>query len=324
MPIIIERSLQLFRNIKGFAFATTQTPEQQKELLELLKPHLRNLGYYDSEITEKNSLEKLRLLEEGEISSDFLNQPYCARFMQENQPSILVNSGNHITFVQSGKDLDFLTAYEKIKSLEVKLEQEIAFAFDLRLGYLTTRPTHCGTGLYPMVKLHLPALGYAGLDKIRKSLLRLGYHLSSFSEKGAKAPGDIYCLTLEATIGDKEENFIAKIDTMTKEIVSMEEESRKNFYLDNIITLEDMVNRALGLLRSARILSEEEMMESMSRIQMGIDLSILKPQRQFVFYDEMLKLKNGHLQQKRGSILDKKSRDILRANESRMLMREVF
>ena len=98
----------------------------------------------------------------------------------------------------------------------------------------------------------------------------------------------------------------------------------KKLYLDNIISLEDMVNRSYGLLANARLLSEEEMMQSMSMINLGIELSILKPNREFDFYKEIMKLRNGHLQIERGSILDLKSRDILRANKSRALMKEVF
>lgn len=324
MPIIIERNLKLFRNLKGVPFVTTQTPEQLESNVQILEPHLKELGYEDSKMEQKNSLEKLKLLEEEEISFDFLKNSYRCRFVKEGSPSILINSTNHITFMERSKDLDFTHSYERISELERLLEQRVEFAFDLKLGYLTTRPINCGTGLCPMVKFHLPALAYNGLEKVKNSLLRLGYNLYSFSEKGSKAVGDIYCLTFESTIGDTEENFIAKINTITREIVAMEQESRKNLYLDNIITLEDMVNRSLGVLKNARILSEEEMMESMSRIQLGIDLSVLKTQKQFDFYREMIHLKNGHLQQKRGSILDKRSRDILRANESRILMKEVF
>ena len=101
-------------------------------------------------------------------------------------------------------------------------------------------------------------------------------------------------------------------------------ENRKKLYLDHIITLEDMVNRSFGVLANARVLSEEEMMQSMSMINLGIELSILKSKKDFDFYDEIMKLRNGHLQIERGSILDLKSRDILRANKSRALMKEVF
>ena len=64
-----------------------------------------------------------------------------------------------------------------------------------------------------------------------------------------------------------------------------------------------MVNRAFGVLAHARLLSEEEMMQSMSTINLGIELSILKANRDFDFYEEIKKLRNGHLQIERLSLI---------------------
>src|SRR5699024_6608894 len=99
---------------------------------------------------------------------------------------------------------------------------------------------------------------------------------------------------------------------------------RKELYLDHLIELEDMVNRSVGVLRNARILSFEEAIENLSHIQLGIELSVLKPRMPFNFYDELIAFQKAHLQMERGSYLDKKSSNIYRANRARKLMKETF
>ncbi|MDO5715655.1 MAG: ATP--guanido phosphotransferase [Tissierellia bacterium] len=324
MSIVIERSLSLYRNIKGFSFMPTLEKDQGFQIINQVESILIEEGYRNEDISSKSSLKKLELLEQGEITSDFLKSSITRLYKKENKPNILLNTGNHLTFHKKGRDLDFQSSYDEINEIEEKLDQKLNFIFDPTLGYLTTKPIHCGTGFFPSVKLHLPALNYFGIEGISRSLFRLGYSFTPYSVRGNKAIGSLYRLSFESTLGEREEKYINKIETITGEITAIEEESRKKLYLDNIITLEDMVNRSLGTLRNARILPEDEMMEAMSYIDLGLELSILKPKKKIDFYQEMMKLKNGHLQVERGSILDLKSRDILRANRSRALMKEVF
>ena len=189
---------------------------------------------------------------------------------------------------------------------------------------MTSRVFNAGTGFKPIAFLYLPALNYFGINEIAKGLSRLGYTLGSYRDSSKKALASIYTLSFESTLTEEEGSYIEKLKLISDEIADVERENRKKLYLDNIISLEDMVNRSYGLLANARLLSEEEMMQSMSMINLGIELSILKPNREFDFYQEIMNLRNGHLQIERGSILDLKSRDILRANKSRALMKEVF
>ena len=208
--------------------------------------------------------------------------------------------------------------------MKEKLEEKINFSFNPNFGYLSSRVLNSGTGLKPLVLLYLPALNYFGIEEIARGLSRLGYTLASYRDSSNKALGSIYTLSFESTFGEEEKSYIEKLKIIAREIADVERENRKKLYLDNIITLEDMVNRAFGVLAHARLLSEEEMMQSMSTINLGIELSILKANRDFDFYEEIKKLRNGHLQIERGAILDLKSRDILRANKARALMKEVF
>ena len=322
--IILGYKLKLYRNIDGKKFVNTMTEEELKKNLEFFYPILTDLGYTKVDMEKISSLKKLEYVENGRIGKKFLEKSNIGFYEKKDAPDILINAGEHIELSIFSRTKTLSDLFKEIYSLEENLEDKINFAFDPNFGYLSSRVLNSGTGLKPIVLLYLPALNYFGINEIARGLSRLGYTLGSYRDSSNKALGSIYTLSFESTFGEDEKSYVDKLKIIAREIADVERENRKKLYLDNIITLEDMVNRSFGVLANARVLSEEEMMQSMSTINLGIELSILKPNREFDFYEEITKLRNGHLQIERGAILDLKSRDILRANKARALMKEVF
>lgn len=322
--IILGNKIKLYRNIDSKKFVQSMTDEELKENLEFLHPIIRELGYEKIDIENMSSLKKLKFVEEGRLGKRFVERKNIGYYQKVDEPDILLNSSEHIELSKFSRTKSLDELYEEIYDLEGKLEDKIDFAFNPDYGYLTSRVFNAGTGFKPIIFLYLPALNYFGINEIARGLSRLGYTLGSYRDKSKKALASIYTLSFESTLTEDEKSYVEKLKLITDEIADVELENRKKLYLDNIISLEDMVNRSYGLLANARLLSEEEMMQSMSMINLGIELSILKANREFDFYKEIMKLRNGHLQIERGSILDLKSRDILRANKSRALMKEVF
>lgn len=322
--IILGYKLKLYRNIDGKKFVNTMTEEELRENLDFLDPILSDLGYSKIDLYNISSLKKLEYVEKGRLGKKSIERENIGFYEKNDAPDVLINSGEHLELQAFSRTKSLEDLYGEIYSLEEKLEEKINFSFDPNFGYLSSRVLNSGTGLKPIVLLYLPALNYFGIEEIARGLSRLGYTLASYRDSSNKALGSIYTLSFESTFGEEEKSYIEKLKIIAREIADVERENRKKLYLDNIITLEDMVNRAFGVLAHARLLSEEEMMQSMSTINLGIELSILKANRDFDYYEEIKKLRNGHLQIERGAILDLKSRDILRANKARALMKEVF
>lgn len=322
--VIIGNQIKLYRNLDSHNFNIKASEEELKEIYETLQGALTKIGYKEVNLDEISSLERLKLVEEGKFSSSFLNRKYKGFFEKENMPDVVVNTLEHLEIKEFSREKSLKEIFENVYKVEDELEDIVHFSFDSKFGYLNSRVLNTGTGLRPQVIMHLPALNYFGIEEISKGLMRLGYILTPYRSGGSKNSASVFSLFFESTFGDEEKFYIDKLEMIANEIVGIELENRKKFYLDNIIQLEDLVNRSLGTLRDARILSEDEMEEAISNVKLGIDLSILKPNRNIDFYDEVMKLKNGHLQLQRGAILDIKSRDILRANKSRALVKEVF
>ena len=128
----------------------------------------------------------------------------------------------------------------------------------------------------------------------------------------------------DSTIGESELTIINKITSISKEIEQIELDNRKKLYLDDIAVLEDMVNRSYGLLRNARILKLDEMIDNLTILDLGVSLSIIKKNGNRNLIKSIDSLTNGAIQHDRKQILDGKSLDIVRANLVRKMMKEEF
>ena len=85
-----------------------------------------------------------------------------------------------------------------------------------------------------------------------------------------------------------------------------------------------MVNRSYGLLRNARILKLDEMIDNLTILDLGVSLSIIKKNGNRNLIKSIDSLTNGAIQHDRKQILDSKSLDIVRANLVRKMMKEEF
>ncbi|RVU54285.1 ATP--guanido phosphotransferase [Anaerosphaera multitolerans] len=325
MKVLLNSEIKLYRNISGYNFPSKLNYEEAQEIVDEVSVPLLEEGYEKFTIEGLNSFEKLDLFEEGKITAGVLeNEKLSAVFLQEGSPAVLLNGEDHIMITKSSDELNFEEIYEEVSKVDDLLDSKLIYAYREDFGYLTSNPQRCGTGMVLESIVHLPATDYLGANSILSSLKRLGYSATPFTNGSSKFVGSIFRISPDRTIGQREEEYIDKFTNILKEVVDMEEQNRKKLYLERIIDLEDLVNRAYATLKYCRIIDEEEMISKMSDLFLGIELSILKPKKDIELMETINKFKNGHLQIERGSLLDVKSRNILRANNIRKMMKEVF
>ncbi len=324
MSVILYSELKISRNVSGLNFPSRMDNESAEKLLIKLDEVLGKRGFKFRRTRDLSSLEKLKLYEEGVLTASILkHEHFSGVFIDENDLVVRANGENHIEIYKNTKEKNLQDIFKEANLLDDYLDDNIKYAFREDFGYLTSNPNYCGNGLVAEVYLHLPAINYFGRNSLMNTLNRLGYSISSLSP-GDKAVGSIYKLSLDRTIGIGEEEYLTKLLNIAGEVEDMEEQNRKKLYLDEIIDLEDLVNRAFGILRNSRVIDEAEMIDKMSDLFLGIELSILKPKEKMDLMDSIKQFKNGHLQVERGALLDEKSRNILRANNIRKMMKEVF
>lgn len=80
------------------------------------------------------------------------------------------------------------------------------------------------------------------------------------------------------------------------EIVSHERQARKALALYMKERLEDEVWRAYGTLRYARLLSEKEVLELLSKVRLGIDLKLINEVEAGCFSEILISSRTSYLQ----------------------------
>lgn len=280
--IAVSTRIRLARNLSGLPFPARMTPEQRKELnlkvknavLQSNTPFAKSLKYID--MADVPQTEIAAMVERHIISPEFAeeNADRAIIISADESISIMIGEEDHVRIQVILGGLQLEKAYDTAEQLDSLLYNELHFAFDRSLGFLTECPTNLGTGLRASVMLHLPVTESNGeISSIAETVGKIGFTVRGMYGEGSKASASMYQVSNQITLGISEKNAIDNLKIITAQLIDKERKARNSL---NKIKLEDMCFRALGTLQNCRILSSKEMMDLLSRIKLGISMGIIK------------------------------------------------
>jgi protein arginine kinase len=234
---------------------------------------------------------------------------------QDETVSIMVNEEDHLRIQVLRSGLQLEEAWEQISTIDDKLEAKLDFSFHPRFGYLTACPTNVGTGIRVSVMLHLPALKLTGeIDKVFRAAKDMRLAVRGLYGEGTEATGDFYQISNQTTLGKSEDEIISDFkQTVIPKIIDYETHARKTLVNERMVALDDKVHRALGTLRSARLLGSEEVLFFLSHLRMGLNLGRVKDVDIATINELFLLTQPAHLQKIQGKKLEGDSRRAARA-----------
>lgn len=280
--ISVSTRIRLARNLSGLPFPARMTPEQRRELnlkvknavLQSNTPFAKSLKYID--MADVPQTEIAAMVERHIISPEFAeeNADRAIIISADESISIMIGEEDHVRIQVILGGLQLEKAYDTAEQLDSLLYNELHFAFDRSLGFLTECPTNLGTGLRASVMLHLPVTESNGeISSIAETVGKIGFTVRGMYGEGTKASASMYQVSNQITLGISEKNAIDNLKIITAQLIDKERKARNGL---NKIKLEDMCFRALGTLQNSRILSSKEMMDLLSRIKLGISMGIIK------------------------------------------------
>ncbi len=280
--IAVSTRIRLARNLSGLPFPARMTPEQRRELnlkvknavLQSNTPFAKSLKYID--MADVPQTEIAAMVERHIISPEFAeeNADRAIIISADESISIMIGEEDHVRIQVILGGLQLEKAYDTTEQLDSLLYNELHFAFDRSLGFLTECPTNLGTGLRASVMLHLPVTESNGeISSIAETVGKIGFTVRGMYGEGTKASASMYQVSNQITLGISEKNAIDNLKIITAQLIDKERKARNGL---NKIKLEDMCFRALGTLQNSRILSSKEMMDLLSRIKLGISMGIIK------------------------------------------------
>jgi protein arginine kinase len=226
----------------------------------------------------------------------------------------MVNEEDHIRMQVMQSGFNLFEAWNIINEIDDGMSKELPFAFSPDWGYLTACPTNTGTGMRGSVMLHLPALVMARqIDRVLAAIAKLSFATRGLYGEGTQASGNFFQISNQVSLGHSEDEIIASINGVIRQIIEQENQTREALLSKNRAVLEDRINRSLGILKSAHIISSQETIELLSMVRLGVDLGILKDINRAVINELFIITQPAHLQKIENKKLSSQERDVKRA-----------
>jgi protein arginine kinase len=320
--VVISSRMRLARNIAGQRFLSRSTHHQRRALEQRVRDTILGaqlapkMLYVDLEGAPEVDRE---LLVERHLISKQHAAAEGARGVAvgENETvSIMVNEEDHLRIQVLRSGLQLEEAWEEISAIDDKLESKLDFSFHPRFGYLTACPTNVGTGIRVSVMLHLPALKLTGeIEKVFRAAKDMRLAVRGLYGEGTEATGDFYQISNQTTLGKTEEDIISDFKHLViPKIIDYEHHARRTLLNERTAALDDKVFRALGLLRSARLMAGEEVLFLLSHLRMGVNLGRIKDVDLRTINELFLLTQRAHLQKIQGKKMDGDVRRAARAD----------
>lgn len=322
--VVCSTRVRLARNLKQFPFPCKASPEQKAEVEKKVRDALLSGNSILSsefqfvELENLSEAEAVSLVERHLVSPEFISdrQGKAILVSEDESVSIMVNEEDHLRIQVMREGLSLKEAAETADRLDTLLGETLDFAFDPELGYLTQCPTNLGTGMRASVMLHLPALTENGaMSRMASNFSKLGLALRGTYGEGSQITGALYQLSNQITLGLGENEAIQNLGAIANRLIETERKARKE--MGEGIVLQDKIDRAAGVLKSARMISHEEFMELISYVRLGLSIGLLQGVSSQELNALSVKVQPATLTAAAGKELDPNQRDALRAELTR-------
>ena len=318
--IVVSSRVRLARNLKGFSFPGWAKKSERLQILDAVKPQVESLAEMSDSFSvysqDLSALEKQVLVERHLISREHAAKGVgSAVVMNRRQTlSIMINEEDHLRMQAIRAGLQLKNVFKMIDKVDSALEDKLDFAFHSQLGYLTACPTNVGTGMRASAMVHLPALVLSEqINQVIQAVNKIGLAVRGLYGEGTEALGNLFQVSNQTTLGEKEEEILARLHKVIEQIIEHEQNARQMLLQKKPNTLLDHVGRAYGILRHAYSMNSKEALNLLSFMKLGIDLSFF-PEECLQPVDELfIETQPAHLQKGTAQKLAADERDSLRA-----------
>lgn len=281
--VVISTRIRLARNLNGYPFPHLMNQAQMNEVCQKVRDALigGNSAIRDSfryvKAEKLSPVELASLAGRHLISPEFANAPKGRALLltEDESVCIMINEEDHVRIQVMGSGMQLEKAYDMADKIDTILDETLNFAFDEELGYLTACPTNLGTGMRASVMLHLPASEADGtLRRVAASLGKIGATIRGSYGEGSQSVGAMYQISNQVTLGISERDTISNLTDIANQIISLEKKSRGQLLAGE--SYQDTIWRALGILKTARVMSSGEFAGLYSALRVGVAEGLVK------------------------------------------------
>ena len=328
--VVLSTRIRLARNVAGCRYPTTADTETRKRIISYFDSVVTRGGqlfkgqYYKA--TDICPLDRDFLIERHLISPVFLNGDMSKAVLigSQERVSVMVNEEDHLRIQSLSSGLDPQGAFDLAMKYEIEIGRYLEYDYDKDFGFLTACPTNAGTGMRASVLIHLPGLVLTrDIDRVVSRITRSGLIVRGFYGEGSDVLGNLFQVSNQTTLGLTETDIISQIARMAHEIIEEEARARARLNEEAADMIEDKIWRAFGILKHARVLTSEEVMNLLSAVRLGHAMKIIGFLDMALINEILLLSQPAHLQKYYGTEMDHNRRDYVRAQMVREKLRQV-
>ncbi len=318
--VVVSTRIRVARNIENYKFPQYINLEESKELTDEILNGMKKISGDDNyrfiRINDLTPRERFVYIEEHLISPNLVQKIDKSSFLLRNDEkvTIMINEEDHIRIQVLMPGLNFGEGWQLCTQIDDLLEENLDYAFNERLGYLTSCPTNVGTGLRASVMVHLPCLAITGhINAIIEALSKIGLTVRGIYGEGSETLGHLFQISNQTTLGEKEESIIKKLNNVIFQVVARERNIRKNLMEKKEVEMEDKIFRSFGLLKYSRLMSSKEAMGHLSNVKLGCEMGIINDVASKEILKLMVEIQPASIQANLNKEMTKEERDINRA-----------
>lgn len=322
--IVLSTRVRIARNLQGFPFPIRVTLEDGGRILERGRAALDSCdslaGSTVWEVAELDETDRAILLERHLVSRELLGRegspPAGAALAlgPGDDIGLMINEEDHFRLQGFGAGFCLEETWRRVDRLDEEIGTLLPWAFHHDYGFLTSCPTNVGTGLRASVLIHLPGLVLTKeIHRVLEGISQVGLTFRGFHGEGSEVIGNLFQLSNQTTLGKSEEELIDHLSRVAGKVIDYERSARSVLLREAPAVIEDKVWRAYGILRHARSLSTEEMLNLLSGLRLGISLKLLRTARVETLNEILVLAQTAHLTRAAGMRLDESEVDVARA-----------
>ncbi len=305
--LVLSTRVRLARNLADHHFAQRADDQALRSIVSRVvsacesSAELRGGSFLP--ISELEELDRQFLAERHLISREMmaLERPGGLYLSSDERTSVMINEEDHLRLqaVVSGLDTD--AAWERVRSAEEDLDGSLDLAFSDELGYLTACPTNVGTGMRVSVFMHLPSLVLTKkIRQVLRGVSQVGLAVRGFYGEGSEILGNFFQISNQNTLGHAESEILTDLEKVVRQVIDAEQRARGLLVRDARLQIEDKVFRAHGVLRNARMLTAQEMINLTSAVRFGVAIGVCREVSLATLNELLVLTQPAHLQKLAG------------------------
>ncbi|RKX23875.1 MAG: protein arginine kinase [Candidatus Zixiibacteriota bacterium] len=327
--VVLSTRVRLARNVAGCKYPTSADSETRKRIVSyfdsvLTRSEILSKGQY-YKAADIDRLDQDFLIERHLISPAFLDGDLSKTVLigPEERLSIMVNEEDHLRIQALSSGLDAQSSFDLAMQYEAEISHHLEFDYDKDFGYLTACPTNAGTGMRASILIHLPGLVLTrDIDKVISRITRAGLIVRGFYGEGSDVLGNLFQVSNQNTLGLAEADILSQITEVAREIIEEEAGARQQLKSEAADMIEDKIWRAFGILKHARVLTSDEVMNLLSAVRLGYVMKVVEFIDISLINEILLLSQPAHLQKYYGTEMDQNQQDFVRAQMVREKLRD--